>query len=148
MPRDWNENIVIAELGDEPELSEELAATFDRIERAAAPPAAGDPAAPDVLNQGKPGPEGPGGGAPGRAGGLPPHVVLNLAGVTYLNSSHLAALLRMRKRLIEHGRTLVLCSLGDDVWSVMMLTGLDKVFRFAKDPLTALAGLQLADDAR
>jgi anti-anti-sigma factor len=70
-------------------------------------------------------------------------VVLNFAGVTYLNSSHIAALLRMRKRLMELGRSLVLCSMGDDVWSVILLSGLDKVFRYAPDPMTALAGLQL-----
>jgi hypothetical protein len=144
MPRDWNENIVIAELGDEPELSEELAAIFDRIDRAAVPFPVGDPATPAGPGQDRPSPA----GTPedsGEGGPRPPHVVLNLAGVTYLNSSHLAALLRMRKKLIELERMLVLCSLGDDVWSVMMLTGLDKVFRFAKDPLTALAGLQLED---
>ena len=70
-------------------------------------------------------------------------MVLNFAGVTYLNSSHIAALLRMRKRLMELGRSLVLCSMGDDVWSVILLSGLDKVFRYAPDPMTALAGLQL-----
>jgi hypothetical protein len=31
------------------------------------------------------------------------------------------------------------------VWSVMLVTGLDKVFMFAPDPMTALAGLQLED---
>jgi len=34
----------------------------------------------------------------------------------------------------------------DEVWSVLMVTGLDKVFRFAPDPMTALAGLQLEDE--
>jgi DNA gyrase subunit A len=33
----------------------------------------------------------------------------------------------------------------DDVMSVLMVTGLDKVFKFAPDTLTALAGLQLID---
>jgi len=60
-----------------------------------------------------------------------PHVVLNFAGVTYLNSSNIAQLLRLRKHLAEGGRTLKLCSMGDQVWSVMLVTGLDKVFRFA-----------------
>jgi anti-anti-sigma factor len=78
-----------------------------------------------------------------------PHLVLNLAQVTYLNSSNIAQLLRLHKRLGRCGRTLKLCSLADEVWTLMLATGLDKVFRFAPDPLTALAGLQLeeAEDA-
>src|SRR5690606_24205158 len=47
----------------------------------------------------------------GEAPGPIPHLVLNFSGVTYLNSSHLAQLLRMRKRLGELNRQLVLCSL-------------------------------------
>lgn len=74
-----------------------------------------------------------------------PHVVLNFSAVTYVNSSNLAQLLRLRRKLTESRRTLKLCSVPDEVWSVMMVTGLDKVFRFAPDPMTALAGLQLED---
>jgi len=113
MPTDWGENIILSELSDEPELSEEFAALFSALKEA------------------------PPGGAR--------HVVLNFAGVRYLNSSHIAQLLRMRKQLQLANRSLVLCSLGDDVWSVLLLSGLDKVFRFAPDPVTALAGLQIED---
>lgn len=74
-----------------------------------------------------------------------PHVVLNFASVTYVNSSNLAQMLRLRKRLMECSRSLRVCSVSDQVWSVIMVTGLDKVFRFAPDPLTALAGLQLEE---
>ena len=74
-----------------------------------------------------------------------PHIVLNFAGVTYLNSSNIAQLLRLRQGVAKHGRRLRLCSVGDQVWSVMMVTGLDKVFQFAPDPMTALAGLQIED---
>jgi anti-anti-sigma factor len=70
-------------------------------------------------------------------------VVLNFTSVTYVSSSHLAQLLRLRKALIEDGKNLVLCSLSDNIWSVFLMTGLDRVFRFAPDPLTALATLQL-----
>lgn len=72
-----------------------------------------------------------------------PHVVVNFARVTYLNSSNIAQLLKLRKVLAEAERSLKLCSLSDEIWSVMLVTGLDKVFRFAPDPMTALAGLQL-----
>jgi anti-anti-sigma factor len=74
-----------------------------------------------------------------------PHVVLNFGGVSYLNSSHIAALLRMRKRVVEGRKQLVLCSMSDQVWAVMLLTGLDKVFQFAPDTMTALARVQITD---
>lgn len=72
-----------------------------------------------------------------------PHVVLNFAAVSYVNSSNLAQLLRLRKQLEAHKRLLKLCSVKDDLWSIFMITGLDKVFRFAPDPMTALAGIQI-----
>lgn len=74
-----------------------------------------------------------------------PHVVLNFGQVSYVNSSNLAQLLRLRKTLADRGAHLRLCSVSDPVWSVFMVTGLDKVLRFAPDPLTALAGLQIED---
>jgi len=74
-----------------------------------------------------------------------PHVVLNFGGVSYVTSSNLAQLLRLKKRLAECKRNVRLCAVTDEVWSVMMVTGLDKVFRFAPDPMTALAGLQLEE---
>ncbi|MBC7834111.1 MAG: STAS domain-containing protein [Phycisphaerales bacterium] len=137
MPTDWSDTIVIAELADEPEMSEELSAIFARLNQTGA--SGGGGAA------GSSG--GTGGGAGGGAGAKrqSPHVILNFSGVRHLNSSHLAQLLRLRKKQIELGKSMVLCSLGDDLWSVMMLTGLDKVFRFATDPMTALAGLQLEE---
>lgn len=113
MATDWSETIVIAELQDEPSLSEELASIIDRLT-----------STPNNKVQ---------------------HVVLNFGQVTYVNSSNLAQMLRLRKRLLEAGRQIKLCSVSDEVWSVMMVTGLDKVFRFAPDPMTALAGLQIED---
>lgn len=75
-----------------------------------------------------------------------PHIVLNFSGVSYVNSSNLADLIRLRKSLAAQGRHLRLCSLTDDVWQVMMVTGLDKILKpFAPDPLTALATLQMED---
>lgn len=72
-----------------------------------------------------------------------PAVVLNFADVTYLNSSNIAQLLKIRRRLEEGGRPLRLCSVPDPVWSIMLLTGLDKVFEFTPDPATAIASIQL-----
>src|SRR5260221_354026 len=115
MSTDWSESIVIADLTDEPALSEELSGIADRLSAKGAPV---------------------------------PNVVLNFGAVTYVNSSNLAALLKIRKLLVEKKRGLRLCSLSEDVHSVMGVTGLDKIFRFAPDPMTALAALQIEDSNR
>ena len=119
MSTEWSEDIVVVDLDDEPALSEELSSVIDRVNEALDGDASG--------------------------GGHVPHVVLNLGGVSYINSSNLADLLRLRKALTAKGRQMRLCSLRDEVWQVMMVTGLDKVLVFAPDPLTALAGLQMAE---
>lgn len=111
MATDWSDNIVIADLTDEPEFSEEINDLHSRLKDEK----------PSNL----------------------PNVVLNLSGVSYLNSSNIAQLLRLRKLLIEADRKMKLCSVGDSVWSIMLLTGLDKVFSFAPDKATAIAGLQI-----
>lgn len=111
MATNWSDDIVICDLGDEPELSEELN---------------------DVYN-----------GLKERPQDRVPHVVLNLAGVTYLNSSNIAQFLRIRRRLIECQRSLKLSTVADSVWSIMLLTGLDKVFEYAPDKATAIAALQI-----
>ena len=113
MAIDWSDNIVLAQLSDEPSLSEELASLIDRLGKA-------EPA-------------------------QTPHVVLDFSDCTYINSSNIAQLLRVSKQLTESGRQLRLCGMGDEVWSVMMVTGLDKMFRFAPDIMTALAGLQIEE---
>lgn len=115
MDTNWSDDIAIAELSDEPGLSEELAAIDTH-----------------VADSSK-----------------PPHVVLNFSQVSYVNSSNLGQLLKLRMNLNTKKRQLRLCSVSDDVWSVFMTTGLDKVFRFAPDPMSALAGLQIeaADEA-
>jgi anti-anti-sigma factor len=111
MPTNWSDSITIADLTDEPALSEELNNLVDAVRNA---------------KEGK-----------------VPHVVLNLAGVTYVNSSNLAQMLKLRKSLAERGRAMKLCSVSEEVWSVFQVTGLERVFRFAPDPMTALASLQI-----
>ena len=73
-----------------------------------------------------------------------PDVVLKLGNVTYMNSSNIAALLKVRKKLIDNGSRLRLCAVGDQVWGVMLATGLDSVFEFTEDVSTALASLQIS----
>lgn len=109
MATNWSDDIAIAELADEPALSEELNSIIDRV-------AQHDKA---------------------------PHVVLNLTDVTYLNSSNIAQLLKLHHALAEAERRLKLCHVCDEVWSILMVTSLDKYFDFAPDTMTALAGLQL-----
>ncbi len=113
MAIEWSDNILLANLSDEPALSEELATVIDKINDAAASEA--------------------------------PHAVLDFRAVSYVNSSNIAQLLRLQKVLGERSRQLRICGVSDEVWSVMLVTGLDKVFTFAPDTLTALAGLQLDD---
>ena len=71
------------------------------------------------------------------------HVVLNFGGVSYVNSSNLGQVLKLRRHLVERKRSLSLCSVNDEVLSIFKVTGLDKVFRFYPDPMTALASLQI-----
>ena len=64
-----------------------------------------------------------------------------------INSSNIAQLLRLRKILGEGDRQLRICGVSDEVWSVLMVTGLDKVFHFAPDTMTALASIQIEGGA-
>jgi anti-anti-sigma factor len=113
MATEWSPGILLSDLADEPELSEELSALFAQLKKTPT----------DKL----------------------PSVILNFEGVSYVNSSQIAALLRLRKRVAEGRRQLVLAALRDDVLSVLLLTGLDKVFQVAPDTMTALARVQLED---
>jgi anti-anti-sigma factor len=71
-------------------------------------------------------------------------VVLDFSSVNYLNSSHLARLLKLRKCLVAEDGRLMLCSVGTQVWGAFLTTGLDKVFHFSDDVATALASIQIA----
>jgi len=114
MPTDWSDNIVICDLADEPEMSEELNNLFNRLNET--------PAA------------------------RTPNAIVNLADVTYVNSSNIAQLLRIRRLLVERERSMRVCSVADAVWSIMLLTGLDKVFQFTPDKATAIASFQLESE--
>lgn len=108
---EWSDDILIAELSDEPSFSEDMGVLIRRLES--------------------------------RARAAPVDVVLNLGGVTYLNSSNIAQLLRVRQMVVNAGRRLRICAVGNEVWSVMLITGLDKFFEFNGDVATSLASLQI-----
>ena len=73
-------------------------------------------------------------------------VVISLAGVNYLNSSNIAKLLKLRKKVITNKRRLVLCGIDTSVWGLFLVTGLDKVFEFTDNVANALANVQLPAD--
>lgn len=114
MAIDWADNIVIANLADEPALSDELSEICERIEKT--------PKDEPV-----------------------PHAVMDFHEVSYVNSSNIAQLLRLRKNLDARGSQLVLCGVADEVMSVLVVTGLNKVFTFAPDMMTAIASIQIAN---
>ena len=70
-------------------------------------------------------------------------MVLNFSAVGFINSSNVARLLRLRKKMVSIQRRLVLCEVNTQVWGIFLVTGLDKVFDFTKDVSTALAKVQL-----
>ncbi|MFN3167094.1 MAG: STAS domain-containing protein [Phycisphaeraceae bacterium] len=74
---------------------------------------------------------------------VPPSIVIDLAEVTRINSSNLSQLLKLRKSATDHNVQLRVTSPSNAVWSVFLMTGLDKVFQFTQDTATALAELQL-----
>tara|TARA_Y100001970_G_C13996386_1_gene730954 strand:+ start:140 stop:508 length:369 start_codon:yes stop_codon:yes gene_type:complete len=108
--QNWSENIVIAELHDEPDFSEDTDIIKVKLEES------------DHFD-----------------------LILDLTNVTKLNSSNLGALVEIHKKMITRKRKLLLCSIQDGAWSVMLVTGLDRVFRFATDLTTALALVQIGD---
>jgi len=74
-------------------------------------------------------------------------VVLNFASVNYLNSSNIAKLLKLRKCILTNRRRLVLCEINTNVWGLLLVTGLDKVFDFADAVSTGLASVQIGAGA-
>jgi anti-anti-sigma factor len=110
----WSEQITIAELSNEPMFSEDMDSLMNRID--------------EIRHDDDEG---------------VPNVIVDLSQVNTVNSSNLGALLRLRKTLINAKKRLLLCRVGDGVWTAMIATGLDRVFEFTEDTTTALAALQL-----
>ena len=75
----------------------------------------------------------------------PTDVVLNFAAVSFINSSNVAKLLRLRKVMITNQKRLIFCDVNTHVWGVFLVTGLEKIFQFTNDIATALATLQMAN---
>ncbi len=75
------------------------------------------------------------------------HVLIDFSAVTFLNSSNVALLLKLRKHQKDCGRKLRLCGLHEPVWSVFTVTGLEALFEFAPAVASALAELQIQNKA-
>ncbi len=73
-------------------------------------------------------------------------VLLSLSAATYLNSSNIAQLLKLRKLVtITNQRRLKLAGVSTQVWGVFLVTGLDRIFDFVDDVPSGLASLQMGD---
>ena len=107
--QNWSENILLAELQDDPNFSDDVNALLDQLD-----------SKPDQ------------------------NVVLDFSSVSFLNSSNIAKLLKLRKTVtINNQRKLKLCGINTHVWGVFLVTGLDNVFEYADDVASGLASIQL-----
>jgi anti-anti-sigma factor len=105
----WSENVVLIDLQDDPQFTDDLNATMTQVEENK-----------DV------------------------DIVINFKEVTFLNSSNIAKLLKLRKQVvINNDRQIRLCGISTAVWGVFLVTGLDKIFDFSDDVTAALASLQM-----
>jgi anti-anti-sigma factor len=110
--QNWSDDIIVAELADDPQFADEMAALAEMLS------------------------------------GKSANVVLNMQAVTFLNSSNISRLLRLRKQMLSAARRLIICGIGDQVGGVFAVTGLDKIFEFTNDVATALAKTQLGEGQR
>ena len=74
------------------------------------------------------------------ARGRPHRLVIDLSGVEFMDSTGLAALICLLKRL-GSGAEIVLCGLSRDVSNFLWLTHMDRVFVVVSDLDTAVAGM-------
>jgi anti-anti-sigma factor len=62
-----------------------------------------------------------------------PNVIIDMTNIKAIDSSNLSQLLRMRKQITDKGVVLVIVSVRDPIWNVILTTGLDRLFKFAPD---------------
>lgn len=60
-------------------------------------------------------------------------VLLNLTGITFMNSSGIGALVSTLKAVREKGKQLYICGLSDQVRMIFELTKMDRVFTLYAD---------------
>ena len=74
-----------------------------------------------------------------------PFLVIDFSSVAHINSSNLSQLLRVRKEVVARDGKIKITGLSDAIWAVFLTTALDKLFDFAADLPSALAGLQIGE---
>jgi serine/threonine-protein kinase RsbW len=73
------------------------------------------------------------------------NMLLDMAGVTFLSSSGLRALLLVRKELLANGGELRLCELQPQVYEVFTITGFTQVFAIHRTRDDALSAFGQGD---
>jgi anti-anti-sigma factor len=68
-------------------------------------------------------------------------IIVDLSDIT-INSRIISKLLKLRENAKSAGREVILCGIDTQVKSVFTVTGIDGVFRLAKDKTSALAELE------
>ncbi len=107
--QNWSDSIFVAELQDDPVLTDDLNALVDQLK-----------ANPET------------------------DAVLDFTNISYLNSSNIAKLLKLRKIVsVTNHRKIILCAINSHVWGVFLITGLDKLFEFADNVSLGLAAIQI-----
>ncbi len=107
----WSEDVLVAELQDDPVLTDDLKTLIDDVEKKT------------EMN-----------------------VVLDFAAVSYLNSSNIARLLKLRKVVIHtNDRKLKLCAINSHVWGIFLITGLEKLFDFTDNVALGLASIKIEE---
>jgi anti-anti-sigma factor len=69
-------------------------------------------------------------------------VVIDFSGVDIITSSSLSKLLKLRKKLSDNGHKLVFCSVSMVTKRIFLVTGFDKISKFADDKFMALESLR------
>ena len=69
----------------------------------------------------------------------PAHLVVDVSGVTYIDSAGLAALIMAMQRVEAHGGEFSLAGFQTNVYSIFKMSRLDRVFRTFPDVDAALA---------
>ncbi len=105
----WSEKILVAELQEDPVLTDDFNGIIEQINEQ------------DDLD-----------------------LVLDFGHISYVNSSNIAKLLKLRRIItLNNRRRMILCGINSHVWGVFLITGLDKLFEFADNVSLGLATIQI-----
>jgi stage II sporulation protein AA (anti-sigma F factor antagonist) len=72
------------------------------------------------------------------------HIILNLEGVSFMDSSGLGVILGRYKEVLQLGGEMVVCSISPSIHRLFEMAGLFKIIRLAEDESFALETLGVA----